>query len=282
MRQEKERGVQKILAAAALVVLASPAFAQSAGKAGIDSVRAPFSTAMGYSLSLQTMSVSAITGKLVANSGQTRLVGAVNLLKDSVILAEIPGPKTAGTQTVVVAIRAIFTVTGGVGWDADPITVRAALPNVVVPAGATLALRYDMPVQTTDTTPASGTLQWLVGVGAKASAIAAPVTPGPVVIGPITPPPAPAPAPAPDPTPTPTGTSADGTTIPPAIGITDAAGDVWKFSGTHPQKNGAETGGSGGVLMTIKAGIVYFEQGPLVTGQWWKWTGTGWAPSAAP
>lgn len=110
------------------------------------------------------------------------------------------------------------------------------------------------------------------------------VTPAPPVV--IAPPPVvvapPVVVPPPVIVPPPTGTSPDGTKIPPATSITDATGATWKFSGTHPQRNGAETGGSGGVLMTIKAGVVYFEQSPLTTGQWWKWNGSGWASSAAP
>lgn len=85
--------------------------------------------------------------------------------------------------------------------------------------------------------------------------------------------------------PPPTGTSPDHALLPPAKSLTTPDGAIWTFNGTHPMRNGAETGGSGGVLMTIKAGVIYFQQGPLGTGQWWRrvgTTGTGWSPVAAP
>jgi hypothetical protein len=75
-----------------------------------------------------------------------------------------------------------------------------------------------------------------------------------------------------------TGTSPDGASIPPLASLTDATGAVWTQVGTHPMRNGAETGGSGSVLITIKTGVIYFKQGG---GQWWRWVGA-WAPSAAP
>jgi hypothetical protein len=81
------------------------------------------------------------------------------------------------------------------------------------------------------------------------------------------------------PAPPPTGTSPDGASIPPLTTLTDATGAAWTQIGTHPMRNGAETGGSGSVLITIKAGVAYFKQGG---GQWWRWAGAGWAASAAP
>jgi hypothetical protein len=78
--------------------------------------------------------------------------------------------------------------------------------------------------------------------------------------------------------PAPPGASPDGSSIPPLTSLTDAAGAVWTQVGTHPMRNGAETGGSGSVMITIKTGIVYFKQS---SGQWWKWVGA-WAASAAP
>jgi hypothetical protein len=79
--------------------------------------------------------------------------------------------------------------------------------------------------------------------------------------------------------PAPPGASPDGSSIPPLTQLIDAAGAIWTQVGTHPMRNGAETGGSGSILMTIKTGVVYFKQSG---GQWWRWAGAGWAASAAP
>lgn len=183
------------------------AFAQSSGSINMDSLRAPFSVKATYSLTLQTESIGSTTGKLAANPGQVAKVGAVDLIKQMFVLAEIPGPKTAGSKTLVASVKATWTVAGGMGWFADPIVIHAvramdpAQPlgfvplNIEVPAGMTLAIRYDMPA-VAGTSLAPGTFSWLVGVGAKATDIPAPVA-GPTAGGTVTPPPPPAPPPAP-------------------------------------------------------------------------------------
>lgn len=165
---------------AVAVLFPITAFGQSSGGVVIDSVRAPFSIKMTYTLTFQTESLNSL-GKLVANPGQIKKVGVVDLIKDSVILAEIPGPKTVGAKTIVSSIKATFATEGGLGFTIDPVVAHVKLPNVELPAGQTLALRYDMPAQTFDVVslkwgPAgSGRLQWKVGVGVLAKDISKPV-----------------------------------------------------------------------------------------------------------
>lgn len=238
----------KWVALLALSILATSACAQSSGGVDVASLRSPFVAGVSYSVKVQTESISATTGKLIANSGQVKDIGIFNPLADSELLAEIPGPKTAGTKTVVASIRATFTVIGALGIDIDPGVVHIKMPNVEVLAGQTLALRYDMPML------GAGKVQWKVAVGAKAVDIPLPA-PGPVVVGPITPAPIPDPVPAPtptpvpipspSPTPVPTGASLAGSCITltgnpfstvdapgcakPLPALSDAAGNVWMF-----------------------------------------------------
>ena len=245
--------MKKIFAAPVIAaLLAAPAFAQSSGSVSVASVRSPFVTGVIYSVKVQTESISATTGKLFANTGQVKDIGLCNPITDSVLLAEIPGPKTAGAKTIIAAVRATFTVSGVLGIDVEPAIAHLRLPNVELQAGQTLALRYDMPVL------GAGTLQWLVGVGVKATSIQAPAAPGPSAGGTImpapapTPTPTPAPAPIPAPTPVPGTPSAPGSCISPTgapvIGcaaplssLVDSTGGVWKLSATQALRNDVDT-----------------------------------------
>lgn len=213
-----------------LLLFPALAFAQTSGSVNIDSVRSPFSVKATYSLTLQTESLNALTGKLVANAGQVAKVGAVDLIKQTFILAEIPGPKTVGAKTVVASVKATWIIAGGVGWFADPLVVHVTPLNIEVPAGHTLAIRYDMPIQSPTLALAPGSFAWLVGVGVKATDIPAPVI-GPTSGGTITPPPPPPPAP---------GTSPDCTKVPPAAQLVDELGATWTSGVRDP--NGTAPG----------------------------------------
>ena len=271
---------------AALILSVSPtlALAQTSGGVDVASLRSPFVAGPVYSVKVQTESLSATTGRLVANANQTKDLGVFNPLTDSVLLAEISGPKTAGAKTIVAAIKATFTVTGLLGADAEPAVLHIKLPNVELPAGQTLAIRYDMPILP------PGKMQWKVAVGARAADIPTPVAPGPVASGPITPAPIPAPAPVPVtpvvPSPAP-GAPATGTAMPPAASLTDAAGLVWTMAAPDPkceggalqamQRNGVSVGS--GQSMKACNGVVWGLGGGTT---WYQGTsssscgGSGW------
>lgn len=189
-----------------------------------------------------------------------------------------PPPPVADTIPPVVSITAPLTGATVVGT--NPLTASAS-DNVGVVGvqfgidGANYAAEITVPPYTTiwnSTTVVDGThtINAVARDAAGNRASSAVVT---VKVSNAPPPPPPA-----------TGTSPDGASIPPLASLTDPTGAVWTQVGTHPMRNGAETGGSGSVLMTIKAGVIYFKQSG---GQWWKWVGVGavvgaWAPSAAP
>lgn len=90
------------------------------------------------------------------------------------------------------------------------------------------------------------------------------------------------------PPPIPPGVSPDGTKMPPAAQIKDAAGAIWTIlpgvGGVHGQvgavRNGARVS-SAVDFVTIKGGIVYESDFGSGSG-WERWNGTGWVASSQP
>jgi hypothetical protein len=203
-----------------------PARAQTSGSVNVPSLRIPIPAPL-VSARVQTETLGA------ANSGQLANLGAVDLIKSSTLLAEIPGPKTAGAKTTVSSVRVTLTLTGLTGVRIDPVVIHIDLPGVILPQGQTLAVRYDMPLAQ------AGTFQWLVGAGAKASSIPPPVV-GPVAGGTITPAPAPVPAPVVTP-PAACTPDAVGTKSPPAAQLIASDCSKWVLSGTTVTRDGVDT-----------------------------------------
>ncbi len=77
--------------------------------------------------------------------------------------------------------------------------------------------------------------------------------------------------PAPPPPPPP-GTSSNGTRVPPAAQITDAAGAVWTLAGNVVQRNGAQASGGLGSLILWWAGRIYVQAGV----NWYRWATDRW------
>jgi len=150
----------------------------------------------------------------------------------------------------------------GLGWTippSRPVQIEIPLTVTAVPAGKTFGVRYDMPIGT-------GTIQTVVG--ATAASIPAPVAPGPVVVGTVTPTAPVTPALSPD------GTVA----FPPAT-VTTAQG-TWSFSsdvntfGNVLLLNGvAPPAGGRGLKLLVKGGQLYTFNGES---SWYQWVVDHW------
>ncbi len=73
------------------------------------------------------------------------------------------------------------------------------------------------------------------------------------------------------------GASPDGTQIPPAATITDAASGVWSMSGSVILLNGAQAAGGTGSTILWKGGVIYVQ-----SGSWFKWLNSNWQPTSSP
>lgn len=191
----------------------------------IDSIRAPFSSEVTYTASVQLESISPTTGNAVLTGTATKI--AFDFINDSVLLIDLVGKKT--TDTTVSGVRVTFTVfpKAASGWEqVSPWGLRKVFTNpLTLPVGKSLGCRYDMPAQKFTIAsvaatsfsmlkdaikvvfgvPVSGaTITWITvrgnikcAVGVKAADILPPV----VVIPPPTPVPDPIPISTPIPTP---------------------------------------------------------------------------------
>jgi hypothetical protein len=205
----------------ALLLIPSVAFAQGTIDQPIDSIRAPFMVQVTYSATIQMETINASTGSIVLTGTAAKLLG-IDIIKSSVLLADMPGNKTVATT--VVGLRASFAAVPAVtsGWaQVAPFGIRVTFKTPLsVPAGSNVGCRYDMPAQTFDpvklvwSAVAAGNIKCAVGV--KAADLPAP---GPVVVGTIPPPPPP-----------PTGDSVLGDCSPPLSQLT-LLGSVWTISG---------------------------------------------------
>lgn len=73
--------------------------------------------------------------------------------------------------------------------------------------------------------------------------------------------------------------SPDGTELPPATRVIDAAGAAWTLGpGGETLREGIHVGGGYGVSLLWTGGMLYTFASD---DQWWQWTGTGWAPHEA-
>ncbi len=79
------------------------------------------------------------------------------------------------------------------------------------------------------------------------------------------------------PPPPPTGgtPSADGTAVPPAAQIVDAAGAVWTLSGQVILRNGVHAAAGTGFRIVWLQGTIYVLGSDNT--RWWRWTGSSWA-----
>lgn len=74
--------------------------------------------------------------------------------------------------------------------------------------------------------------------------------------------------------------SADGTTVPPASQIVDAAGGTWTVSSGVVYLNGSTAGYSANVTQLVYKGGKVYQQNSA--GNWWYWDGSGWVASGDP
>ena len=89
------------------------------------------------------------------------------------------------------------------------------------------------------------------------------------------PPPGVTPPPSAVPTPPPSGTSADGTLVPPAGQVVDAAGAIWTLAANQGiLRNGALAGGGYGTKLLWSGSILYTFG---LNNTWWQWTGSRWS-----
>lgn len=142
-----------LFALAALLGIWSGAAAQTTVDAfdvdePLDSMRAPYSSAVAYSAVLQMEMLSATTGKPVV-TGTALKLPAINFISDSVLLFNLVGSKTVAAT--ISGVRGTFTAVPGAdsGWEqVAPWGVRKTFKTPrLLPAGQFLGCRYDMPAQ---------------------------------------------------------------------------------------------------------------------------------------
>ncbi len=83
---------------------------------------------------------------------------------------------------------------------------------------------------------------------------------------------------------TPPPTTTSGTTVPPAASVTDASGAVWTLGaaatyGSQILRNNMSAAGGQGTLINYTNGTIKVQNS---IGDWWQWTGSGWARTTAP
>ena len=75
-------------------------------------------------------------------------------------------------------------------------------------------------------------------------------------------------------------TSPNGTTIPPAVSITDSGGVVWTVSGGVIARNGVVDPLTRQVVLLIFLNGTIYQQ--ISTGLWWSWTNSAWLETPNP
>ncbi len=249
----------------------------------LDSIRAPFSTAVTYGATIQLETISAATGKPVL-TGTAVKIPSINLITDSVILADLLGNKTVAVT--VSGIRATFTATPSVtaGWEqVAPYGARVTFKTpIALPAAQSLGCRYDMPAQTFSIASltsiswgAAGSGNLKCAVGIKAADLPAP---GPVAVGVIPPPPAPTPAPTAESLvgdcigTLPVGYDCTRLIAPPLV----MSGANWTLVAGRPLKDGVDTNPASQTTVSL---IRSTNSVRLVAsnGVYQCWTGTAWA-----